>query len=740
MKYILRFCISACVFQNAFAQNKTSSDSSNKVIQLFETVISANKSEEKRSDIPQTIEIIKSKDIELSNPQTSADMLQNTGNVFVQKSQMGGGSPVLRGFEANRVLIVIDGVRMNNAIYRSGHLQDAITIDNMMLDRTEVLFGPASVMYGSDALGGVMHFYTKNPVISDTTTPLIKINFGLRHSTANKEQAAHININLGYKKLAFLTSFTSNDFGDLRTGNFRPPYAKSFGKCNYYVMQVDSLDTLIRNSDPNVQRFTGYKQFDVMQKILFRQNNSVSHLLNFQYSNSSDIPRYDRLQQFQSNGDPVYARWHYGPQKRVLASLKSQILSEGKLFSHINIILSYQNIDQERVSRKFKKTSERTQLDNVAVYSANIDMRKNIRDKHELHYGLEGSFNEVQSSANITDIFTGEQSPAGTRYPDGGSSMRSLSAYLSHSWELSKKYILTDGVRFNNVALRSEWKDTSIFNFPFSTAEQNNNAVNGSLGFVAMPGKGWRYTLMASSGFRAPNVDDMGKVNESTSGSIIIPNPVLKPEFAYNGDFSIGKSFKDKVRIEFVYYYTLLQNAIVVKDDWFNGLDSVLFDGVISKVQSAQNADEAYIQGFSASFLADVNDNFSMKSSINYTSGIYKDKQNDMLVPMDHIPPVFGQINFIYRYKKFESDLYIRYNGWKRVEDYSPSGEDNLPQATVYGMPSWFTLNLKAAVQANNYLKLIFGVENIMDTHYRTFASGVSAPGRNFVIAVRAKY
>ncbi len=740
MKKIFFILITTCAYSLSISQNSYTPDSSKKVIQLNEMVISANKTEEKKSDIPQVIEIIKSKDVELSNPQTSADMLMNTGNVFVQKSQMGGGSPVLRGFEANRVLIVVDGVRMNNAIYRAGHLQDVITIDNMMLDRTEVLFGPSSVMYGSDALGGVMHFYTKNPILSDSAGPLYKINMGLRHSTANKEQTAHININVGFKKFASLTSITSGDYGNLRTGSFRQPYAQSFGKTFNYVLHVDNLDTLLKNHDPNLQRFTAYKQFDLMQKFLFKQNRYISHLANFQYSNSSDIPRFDRLQQYQNNGDPKYARWHYGPQKRMLASVKTQIDSECKLFDQVNIILAYQDITQERITRRFKKTSEQSQIEKVAVYSGNIDARKNIREVHELHYGLESTLNEVNSSAFAKDIYTEIKTPSATRYPDGGSTMSTASAYVSHSWEMSEKYILTDGVRFNHVTLNSSWKDTSIFNFPFSSVAQKNNAVNGSLGFVAMPWKGWRYTLMASSGFRAPNVDDMGKVNESSNGSLIIPNPKLKPEYAYNGDFSISKSFKDEVKIEAVYFYTLLQNAIVVRGDKYNGQDSAMFEGSMSKVMSAQNADEAYIQGLSLSFLADVNKNFSIKSSINYTYGLYKDKLKDTLVPMDHIPPVFGQTSFLYHYKKFESDFYIRYNGWKRLEDYSPSGEDNLPQATIYGMPSWYTLNFKTSLQANSFLKLIFGVENIMDVHYRTFASGVSAPGRNFVFAVRATY
>lgn len=709
-------------------------------------VISANKSEEKKSDIPQTIEIIKSKEVEFSNPQTSADMLQNTGTVFVQKSQAGGGSPVIRGFEANRVLIVVDGIRMNNAIYRAGHLQDVITVDNMMLDRTEILFGPASVIYGSDALGGVMHFYTKKPELAqkdsfggDTAGANTKINIGLRYSSANRENTAHINLNLGYKKIAFLTSLTSGDFADLRSGSVRPPFDKPFGKCNYYVVQTDSLDSLIRNYDPNIQRFTGYKQFDFMEKILFQQSRRVSHLVNFQYSNSSDIPRYDRLQQFQSNGDPVYAKWHYGPQKRMLGSLKTSVRAEGKIFDEMNILLAWQNINQERISRKYKKTELKDQVEEVSVYSANIDFRKEIKEKHELHYGLESIYNDVTSSAKVTDIFTGVETPTAPRYPDGGSTMLTSAIYFSHSWEISEKYILTDGIRFNYVDLTSEWKDTSLFHFPFSSVKQKNNALNGSIGFVAMPGQGWRFTLLGSSGFRAPNVDDMGKVNESSQGALIVPNPALSPELAYSGDCGISKNFSGKVKLEAVYFYTLLKNVIVVKDDKFNGADSILYDGILSKVQSAQNADEAYIQGFSASFMADFDEHFSLRSSVNYTYGIYRDKQNDTLVPMDHIPPVFGQTALIHRCKKFESEFSVRYNGWKRLEDYSLSGEDNLPQATAFGMPSWYTLNFKTAFEVNRHMKLIVGMDNILDMHYRTFASGVSAPGRNFIFAIRAK-
>ena len=134
---------------------------------LSEIILSVGRNRGSKEKISKKVSLITAKKTELDLPQTSADLLYYGGGVRIQKSQGGGGSPVIRGFEGNRVLLVIDGVRMNNAIYRSGHLQNAITIDPNTLERTEVIFGPASVGYGSDALGGVVHFYTRTPKINN---------------------------------------------------------------------------------------------------------------------------------------------------------------------------------------------------------------------------------------------------------------------------------------------------------------------------------------------------------------------------------------------------------------------------------------------------------------------------------------------------------------------------------------------------------------------------------------------
>ena len=147
-----------------------------------EIVFEDNKEERERFFNPQQMEVISSKSILQSNPINAADILQKSGAVTVQMSQSGGGSPIIRGFEANRILLVVDGVRLNNAIFRSGHLQNMISTSPYVIDNIDLVFGPASVKYGSDALGGVIHMHTKKPTPNQAT----KRHYVQKISTVNE--------------------------------------------------------------------------------------------------------------------------------------------------------------------------------------------------------------------------------------------------------------------------------------------------------------------------------------------------------------------------------------------------------------------------------------------------------------------------------------------------------------------------------------------------------------------------
>lgn len=748
-----------------FAQDPPAKDTTlYKLIDLNEVVFSANKSEEKKSDIPYSIDVIKAKELELSNPQSSADMLANTGSIMVQKSQGGGGSPVIRGFEANRVLIVIDGVRMNNAIYRGGHLQDVITIDNAMLDRTEVIFGPSSVMYGSDALGGVMHFYTKNPAFGIEKMNF-KLNSAIRYSSANQEKTGHLDFNLGFKKLASLTSITYSDFDDLRTGYARNPNP-SFGRCEYYagVNAAGTADSMIRNTNTNIQKRSGYSQIDIMQKLLYKANDDINIGLNFQYSTSSQINRYDRLSEYSGSGNLKYADIGYGPQERMLISLYTVVRSEGKLFDNMRITAAYQDITQERFTRRFStdytssssNNFKTVNLDNVNVYSLNADLHKEIKEKHELSYGIEAVGNTVISKVSKTNIYSGLESttPADTRYPNGGSKTMNTGAYLTHSWEINEKFILSEGLRYSFNTLSCEFDTSSAvsnFQFPFTSVKQKNSALNGNLALIMMPEKNIRFSILGSTGFRSPNVEDMGKVFESVGSRVIVPNEKLKPEYAYNIEGGLATTIMDdKIKIEANYHYTLLKNAIVAKEFKFDGKDSVMFNGALSQVLAPQNVDEAYIQGLYGAITADFNDHVSFKTSLTYTMGQYRqqlnpinnDPNHDTIVPMDHIPPMFGKTSILYHFKKFESEIYARYSAAKISKDYSLGKEDNELYSAdpVNGyMPGWVTFNIKTSYKITKNVIINLGVENLFDVHYRMFASGISSPGRNIVGAIRIK-
>jgi hemoglobin/transferrin/lactoferrin receptor protein len=710
------------------------------VIKLDEFVITGNRVEEKRSDLPYKIEVIQPKDIIFKNPQNAAIMLEQTGEVFVQSSQMGGGSAVIRGFEANKVLMVVDGIRMNNAIYRAGHLQSAITVDPFGLSSTEILYGPGSTLYGSDALGGVINFITKDPALSNSGKTEFHGNALGRFSSANLEKTIGANLNLGWNKFAVLFNFSISDFDDLREGKVRNPAYGDFGLRNFYAQRIDEKDITLANDKPWIQKQSGYYQYNLLGKILFQPSVHAKYIVNVQYSNSSDIPRYDRLTEMKNDSTMTYAEWYYGPQSRLLASLKAEYDFKNVMFDHASFIAGYQNVHEDRIQRDFGSSKKKFNLETVDVYSLNADLDKQIASRDKLRYGIELIYNNVGSTAYNENIKTNVTSyDRATRYPDQKANMTYLSAYLSNTWKISDVYAFSQGLRFNYVTLNAAYSDTmmKIMKIPFDpNIAQKNTALNGYLGLVAMPGHDWKFSLVGSTGFRAPNIDDLTKLNVLTDYSIVVPNPELKPEYSYNIELSVAKTILGTVRIEGTGFYNWLKDAHVIQPFAYNGLDSLVIDGDKYQTMAPTNAGSAYVCGLQGSILAQVTRSFSILSNLTYTYG-YDETEGE---PLDHIPPVFGMTSLRLEMKKFKGDFYIMYNGWKRISQYSSSGEDNEKYATPYGMPSWYTLNLKLSYQIVKYLNIELGMENILDEHYRKFASGISSPGRNVIVALRGNF
>jgi len=703
--------------------------------------IVAEQEKNKALEVSAKMDLIEAKDIQFNNPQTAAEMLELSGGVYIQKSQMGGGSPIIRGFEANRVLLVVDGVRMNNAIYRSGHLQNAITLDNSIIEKTSIIYGSNSVIFGSDAIGGVVHYETKSPQFKNDKDSINNksANAFVRYASANQEKTGHFDFNLGGKKLASVTSFTFSQFEDLKMGNANHSSFPDFGIVKNYADRINEQDTMIRKNDFTEQIGTGYNQTDILEKISYKVSDNFLLTLNTQYSTSSDVPRYDQLTAVSSNNELEWAEWHYGPQTRLLGSLSAKIKAENKFFSKVEVLTHYQKIDEDRISRRFGNDTRTTRTEDVNVYGVNIDFLKE-KSTSKWYYGAEAIHNQVNSSAFAEDLITKEQSIAATRYPDNGSTLTSIASYISYQNNFTEKATYSLGGRYSYSMLSASFKESTFIQLPFTQINNNNGALTANAGLNYQPTKKWKIQLAISSAFRSPNVDDVGKVF-AKNDFVLIPNDQLTPEKAYNGEIGITRSFgKEDLIMNLVGFYTLLQDAIVRDFYTINGEDSLSYEDETLRMQTNVNANQALVYGMSFQLKAKLSADLTLKSSLNYTQG--RNVTDD--VPLGHIPPIYGRTDLILHSAPLTVAFYAKYQFEKLFVDYSPSGEDNEDSAAkdqngaIYGTPAWQTFNLRAEMQLSKSFTLQAALENLLDVHYRPFASGVSGAGRNFIFTLRA--
>jgi len=709
------------------------------VISLNDIVVSANKAEENHRLVSQQIAKLDYHQISDAQAQTTADLLSNAGGLFVQRSQMGGGSPVLRGFEANKVLLVVDGIRMNNLIYRGGHLQNVITIDNASLDRVEILYGPSSTMYGSDALGGVIHFFTRNPTFAkEVGRKAITANAFTRYGSVNNEGTAHADFSIGGKRVASLTSLTVSSFGDLKSGRQQNPFYDSiYGERPFYVTWINGVDSIVANDDKYKQVSSGYRQYDFMQKLAFRQNDKVMHLLNLQYSTSTDIPRYDRLTDVSGAGVLKSAQWYYGPQKRLLTAYTVEKKDSNAFFQNKRVILSYQDVEESRHTRSYQSKNLDHRVEHVGVAGVNIDYTRRVHS-HTIRAGIEQQTNTLQSTACRENIETGANASIDTRYPDGDNRMLNNAVYGSHTWQITDKLTLTDGLRLGYVSLYASFVDTSFFSFPFTAVRQNNFVYSGSVGIIKMFRPDLKVALLGATGYRVPNIDDLAKVFESVPGSLIVPSNNLQPEKTISTELSASKVFGSTALWDAGVYYTVLSDAIVTSAYRFNGQDTIMYNGVASRVLANQNQNSAFIYGASTSFKVKAGKWLAVMGGMNYTYG--RIRTDSVFYPLDHIPPLQARLQVSYNRNKMGTDFFVNGNGAKNLRDYYQNGEDNERYATPDGMPAWITLNVRARYALHKNILLQVGVDNILDTQYRIFASGINAPGRNVFASVSFRY
>lgn len=700
---------------------------------LDEVVLSVSKFGINKRDLPQQVVSITSKDIGLSQPQTSADLLESSGRIYLQKSQLGGGSPLIRGFSTNRLLISVDGIRFNTAIFRGGNVQNVISIDPFTIENTEVILGPGSVVFGSDAIGGAMNFYTKRPKFSYKDGIDISGNVITRYSSANNERTGHLDFNIGANQWAFLTSISFSDFGHLKMGKHGPDdYLRT-----HYVKNINGIDTLVLNPDPRVQVPTGYHQLNTMQKVRFMPSKNWDFDLGLFYTTTGDYPRYDRL--IQKKDDQMRSgEWYYGPQEWLASNLLARNSgSEGAIYNESIISLSYQRFKEGRNNRKFGDTVLFETDELIHALSIAWDFEKEVGKSNKLFYGAEYVFNVLNSKGKQTDIETKISTPDASRYPDGAT-WKSLAFYSSLQLKFTERLSFQGGLRFNQIYVDAAFDD-EFFDFPFTEANISTGALTGSAGLSFSPNDILGLRTNFSTAFRAPNIDDVGKIFDSEPGSVVVPNPDLKHEYAYNWEVGTTWNIENILKLDIAAYYTMLHDALVRRDFNLNGDTQIIYQGEMSNVQAIQNAEQVKLYGLEVGMEVNFCKELQLTSQFNITDG-YQKEEDGIKVPVRHAAPKYGNTHLKFKKNKLELDAFAVYNGQFDYEDLEPSQQNS---AYLYAkdengnpyFPKWYTLNLRAQYRITESLELTTTIENITNQRYRTYSSGIASPGTNLIIA-----
>ena len=725
---------------------------------LEEVILSVARSESNVNQIAEKVSVIKSEDLFLSSPASGAELLELSPGVRVQKSQGGGGSPIIRGFEANRVLIVVDGVRMNNAIYRSGHLQNSITIDPNNIERAEVIFGSSSVGYGSDALGGVIHYYTKSPILKDSEK--IKSSFTSNYTSANQGLSNNFITNYSSENWGSITSISISKFGDIKMGGNREHGFKSWGLTPLYSenSRYSYYSQPSSNSNENIQKNTGYSQVDLFQKFLIKIGDTNLLNINIQFSESSDIDRFDQLSITKGNS-LKFSEWYYGPQKRLLISPSLKIFPNRKFMKKGVITFGFQKINESRIKRKFNSFNRSHQIENLKVFSLNGDFDTSFNNDHSISYGIESTYNYNYSKAydQIIEIQGNQVTGLGnkfaipTRYPSDGSSYTSFASYVNWSWNMSEFFTFNIGTRLTFTGLKASWNDIISVNPQLSEVNLNSKALTTTVSIKLRPSKRVQINTVLSSGFRNPNIDDIGKIREN-NGLLVVPNTFLKPEYAYNLDLGIDfRSLNNKNYISLRGFSTIISRHIgrdefvVFSDITTPDLSTVIYNGEEVTTISNKNLGNRFIHGFSIDGFTKMMNSLKFDYSMTYTKG----DDNDNYGPLPSISPLFGSFALSYSKKGVNLKAIYKFAEAKNPGEYSFGGEDGLDETpfiinsegllSYLGTPKWSDLSIFGSKNISSSVTLRLGLTNVFDSHYRTFASGISAPGRSFQLGLNLK-
>ncbi len=668
------------------------------VIEFNQIVVSAARRSRPRENIAKSVDIVAGKELQQRQGKTSAEILRQEKGVFVQKTGHGGGSAIIRGLSSNQILLLVDGIRLNNSTYRLGNHSYLTTVDNLALQRIEVVHGPASVLYGSDALGGSVNCITKTPPFSDKGMTW-KPQLYYRYASADGENTFRLEQRMAGEQIAMLTGISRKRFGDLRRG-------------------ANSPHPELENSTHGlVQSPSGYVAWDADVKLRYALSADRIATAAYQYTTQNRVPRYDKYE------NQNYYHWIYHPHRRQLAYVKYHSRSAAPWLQSWQIGVSYHLQEEGREIQKTASSLMTQEKD--AVHTLGVQLQVNaMLYGHLITTGADAYFDTVFSERFQIRDQKSEKAIQG-RYPNGAA-YNSIGWYLRDEYHFSQQWIAIAGMRYSYYQTRFNLPALQTL-FP-APLRQSFHSVCGNLGLVwkvmpAMTIKG-----QVAQAYRAPNLSDVAKLGESKGSVYEIPNPTLKPERLENVELGIQLQSKS-MSLQLTGFFARIKQLIASADARFKGESFIRLGNREYKIKSKQNIGRANLYGAEACLHYQPNRYFMVWGSVANIVG----ENLTLDEPVGGVPPLFGFFGMKTLYSKWKIEAFTRFAfAQKRL---SPDDLDD-PRIPNRGTPGWQTLNVRCQYNLTTRITIGLALENIFDLNYREHGSGINAPGRNFIASL----
>lgn len=633
---------------------------------------------------------------------TVPEALWNAPGVFVQQTNHGGGSPILRGMIGPQNLILIDGVRLNNSVYRTGPLQYLNLVDPLSIESLEVLRGPGSVLYGSDAMGGVIQVVPLATVDRDTSEFEADGNLLLRSASANLQRTGHVDLSAGIDDVDFLAGATYSLFDDLSAGR-----------------------------EEGLQPHSGYDQYSTIGRFeyeipegeLMGSLSSVTYLM----TNIDRAGRTDKLYDrnslgFYDNTDHlVFAR---------------QFLRLRPIETDVTLTLSYQNFFERKDSLIVADdyiTEVSATRDEVTVNTLGMDLQLHTwLMEHRLHLQYGGMWYRdwVGADRMTRDTHQPWWEPSAVASYPNDSTYDNFGAFLlveGDPLSTSDGHILRLGLGYRLHGMGGQ-----------APAREGIEAAEFShLGHVFLASAQYLFredatvALTFSQGFRAPNLMESVLLGD-TGKHFHVPNDDLIPEQSDTFEL-LARGRYGPLTIGCTGYVSLLHDLIEREPTTWNGQSEIGGKDVAWNV----NGGDGLLWGAEGEIGLDLGGGFSLAANLTYTWG-EENVPDGPDEPLTRIPPLFGQLTF-----RYDTPLTLDWFGFAEMflraandqDRLSPEDETDvrIPEG---GTPGWWTLNLRAGVTVYDHLRLGLAVENLLDEDYKFHGSGLFSPGTNAILSL----